>query len=73
VKALGDPDAPGMKAYMPVGWGTSALLRSYRMVVFDTKGAGMAGDTPLRLDEKLGLLIGPDAQLHAPVDEEDSE
>jgi len=73
VKALGDPDAPGMKAYMPVGWGTSALLRSYRMVVFDAKGDGMAGDIPLRLDEKLGLLIGPDTQLHAPVDKEDGE
>jgi len=73
VKALGDADAPGMKGYMPAGWGTSALLRSYRMIVFDAKGDGMAGDILLRLDEKLGLLIGPDAQVRAPVDEEDGE
>jgi len=73
VKMLGDPDAPGVKAHMPVGWGTSALLRSYRLVVFDAKGDGTAGDISLRLDETLGLLIGPDAQAYAATGEEDGE
>ncbi len=73
VKMLGDPDAPGVKAHLPAGWGTSALLRPYRLVVFDAQGDGMAGDIPLRLDETLGLLIGPDALAHAAAGEEDGE
>ena len=57
VRALGDATATHVKPYMPAGWGTSALLRNDRMIVFDKEGLGMAGDIPLRLDPVLGLLI----------------
>ncbi len=79
VKQLGDPDAPGVKPYMPVDWGTSALLRSFRLIVFDAQqnasvdivSNGVVKPLPLHLDETQGLLIGPRAlRQHTPDDEE---
>lgn len=73
VKPLADPDAPGMKPYLPAGWKTSALLRSFRLLVFDARNNAVVEGLPLHLHDDLGLLIGDHAARYQTLDNEEGD